>query len=571
MLDIEQTLEQKFPSFEQRGSWLKKPTVGFLKRLMHEKEVNQFLEEHQDDEGFDFIDQVFAFFNFSYSASHRDRGNIPASGRVIIVANHPLGALDGLSLLKLVGEVRRDVKIVVNDMLMEFKGLDSLLLPVDNLKKSTQKSSISRILQSLNNEEAVIIFPAGEVSRIRPNGVRDGKWSSGFLSFAKKTQAPILPIYVKARNSSLFYSSSMLYKPLSSMLLAHEIFNKNSKTITFKVGAPIPYRFLERLPLERKEIARLIRRHAYLLGKGKKGLLETEQTIIHPRDRKAIKTELKEGELLGETADEKKIYLFDYRSDSAVMNEIGRLREMTFRRVGEGTGKSRDLDRYDKHYRHIVLWDEQELEIVGSYRLAEVKRLMDSDKGRGIYSQELFDYNTERVAPYFEHGIELGRSFVSPKYWGKRSLDHLWYGIGAYLRKYPTTRYLFGPVSLSDAYPELAKALIVTFYQHYFPDADCLATSRTPYIMNPEIKQQVADVLTGDNQSEDFRVMKEHLAHMNVTVPTLYKQYADLCDEGGVRYIDFNVDANFGHCIDGLIMTDMDKLKAKKRLRYIGG
>jgi len=537
---------------------------------MHENEVNQFLEEHQDDEGFDFIDQVFTFFNFSYSASHRDRGNIPASGRVIIVANHPLGALDGLSLLKLVGEVRRDVKIVVNDMLMEFKALNSLLLPVDNLKKSTQKSSISRILQSLNNEEAIIIFPAGEVSRMRPNGVRDGKWSSGFLSFAKKTQAPILPIYVKARNSSLFYSSSMLYKPLSSMLLAHEIFNKYSKTITFKVGAPIPYRFLDRLPLERKEIARLIRRHAYLLGKGKKGLLETEQTIIHPRDRKAIKTELKEGELLGETADEKKIYLFDYRPDSAVMNEIGRLREMTFRRVGEGTGKSRDLDRYDKHYRHIILWDEQELEIVGSYRLAEVKRLMGSDNGRGIYSQELFDYNMEQVAPYFEQGIELGRSFVSPKYWGKRSLDHLWYGIGAYLRKYPTTRYLFGPVSLSDTYPELAKALIVTFYQHYFPDTDCLATSRTPYIMNPAIKKQVAYVLTGNNQSDDFKVMKEHLAHMNVTVPTLYKQYADLCDEGGVRYIDFNVDANFGHCIDGLIMTDMSKLKAKKRLRYIG-
>jgi len=570
MINVENTLQEKYPSFQVKSPWIKKPTISMLKKLTHEDEVNEFLDKHQHLEGFDFIDQVFDYFNFSYSVPHLDRRNIPASGRLVIVANHPLGALDGLALLKLVGEVRRDVKIIVNDVLMDFKAIDNLLLPVDNLNKSTQKSSIKQILSSLESEQAVIIFPAGEVSRIRPNGVRDGKWSAGFLSFAKKTGAPVLPVHVGARNSSLFYSSSMVYKPLSGMLLAHEMFNKYSKTITFRIGAPIPYRTIKALPLVKKDILKLIRQEVYRLGKGKPALLETEQTIIHPQDRYALKKELKQAELLGETADNKKIYLFDYQADSAVMNEIGRLRELSFRKVGEGTGLRRDIDRYDAYYKHIVLWDDQELEIAGAYRLAEAKNFLEKKNKQAIYSQELFDYNADVIVPYFEQGIELGRSFVSPKYWGRRSLDHLWYGIGAYLKRYPNIRYLFGPVSLSNSYPEFAKALIVSFYWQYYGDKEGLAVSKTPYQITTEVKEEVAKVIKGQDREADFKAMREQLRHMDVTVPTLYKQYTELCEQGGVSFIDFNVDKNFANCIDGLIMTDISQFKEKKRQRYLG-
>ncbi|OUR83468.1 GNAT family N-acetyltransferase [Cycloclasticus sp. 46_120_T64] len=569
MIDVENSLLQKYPRFQRKNRWIKKPTISVLKKLTHEDEVNAFLNRHQHLMGFDFIDQVFDYFNFSYAVSHLDRRNIPASGRLVIVANHPLGALDGLALLKLVGEVRRDVKIVVNDVLMDFKAIDSLLLPVDNLNKSTQKSSIRHILSCLENEQAVIVFPAGEVSRIRPNGVRDGKWSAGFLSFAKKTKAPVLPVHVGARNSSLFYSSSMVYKPLSGMLLAHEMFNKHSKTINFRIGEPVPYRSIESLPLGKKELSKLLRNEVYRLGKGKPTLLATEQTIIHPQDRYALKNELKRAELLGVTADNKKIFLFDYQADSAVMNEIGRLRELSFRKVGEGTGLRRDIDRYDTYYKHIVLWDEQELEIAGAYRLAEAKKLLEKKNQQAIYSQELFDYNADLISPYFEQGIELGRSFVSPKYWGRRSLDHLWYGIGAYLQRYPTIRYLFGPVSLSNRYPEFAKALIVSFYWQYYGDKEGLAVSKTPYQITTEVKDQVAEVIKGLDYDADFKAMRVQLKHMNVTLPTLYKQYTELCEKGGVRFIDFNVDKNFANCIDGLIMTDISQFKAKKRQRYL--
>ncbi|MDO7667681.1 MAG: GNAT family N-acetyltransferase, partial [Pseudomonadota bacterium] len=296
---------------------------------------------------------------------------------------------------------------------------------------------------------------------------------------------------------------------------------------------------------------------------------ETEQTIVHPLDRRAIKKELQQAELLGETTDGKKIYLFDYQSDSAVMHEIGRLREITFRQVGEGTGKKSDLDRYDRDYRHLILWDEQDLEIAGAYRLAEVKNVFLKSDSRGIYSQELFDYNQQQMAGFFEQGIELGRSFVSPKYWGKRSLDYLWYGIGAYLKRYPEIHYLFGPVSLSDSYPEFAKALIIFFYQNYFKDIDQLAIARVPYRLDSNMQQRVSNVITGLDYDADFKAMRVQLAHMNVSIPTLYKQYADLCETGGVRFIDFSLDAAFGNCIDGLVLVDLHALKLAKYKRYL--
>lgn len=572
MLDIENAVKEKFPNFENKSGWIKKPTIGFLRKITHEKEVNAFLDTHQDLKGFDFIEQALEYFNFSYTINHRDRKNIPATGRVVIVANHPLGALDGLSLLKMVGEIRRDVKILANDMLMNFSALESLMLPVDNLTKSTRKSSVARIVDALNNDEAIIVFPAGEVSRMRPNGVRDGKWNAGFLSFAKKTNAPILPIYVGAKNSSLFYSCSMVYKPLAGMMLAHEMFNKSYKTINMRVGEPIPYSQVEQLPFGKAQKAKLLRRHLYRLAKkkNKKPIFTTEKTIDHPQDRRAIKNELKKSELLGETTDGKKIYLYDFKSGCPVMSEIGRLRELTFRQVGEGTGNKRDIDRYDRDYRHLVLWDDNDLEIAGAYRLGEVKNIFSKDDSRGIYSEELFKYNHKKMAPYFEQGIELGRSFVSPKYWGKRSLDYLWYGIGAYLNRYPDVRYLFGPVSLSNSYPDLAKALIVSFYRHYLGDTEDLAESRVPYVIAEEDKRIIEGIIQGDDYDADFKRLRGQLSHMNVTVPTLYKQYSEVAEKGGVRFMDFNVDADFADCIDGLVMVDLDKLKPKKRARYLG-
>ena len=568
MIRVEQLIAEKSPGFFNQSRLIQRPTLGLLRWLFHEKEVNRFLSDQYQLRGFDFIDRVLDYFEFGYQASQADRNNIPANGRVLVVANHPLGALDGLALLRLVGEIRPDVKIIANDLLMKFDPLQRLLLPVDNLGGGSPRQQLKRIKQSLQHEEAVIIFPAGEVSRLSPNGLRDSGWSSSYLKLAKASNAPLLPVHIGGRNSWLFYGCSLLYRPLSSLLLAHEMFRQRRRQIPIRVGQPIPIQELDRLPLGNSEKNKLVRRHLYRLAKGRKPLLKTERTVAHPQDRKALKQELKQAERLGTTADNKQILLFDYAEDSAVMRELGRLREIAFRQVGEGTGQKRDLDRHDCNYRHLLLWDEEELELVGAYRIGETSRWVNRSDQSKIYSAELFNYSDE-MAPYFARGIELGRSFVQPKYWGKRSLDYLWYGIGAYLRRHPEIRYMFGPVSLSNSYPALAKDLLVYFYRLYFPDQQHLASANSPHCIDDEHLDLIVPLFDGDSYEQDFKVLKQQLKHLGCAVPTLYKQYSEVCDDGGVRFLDFGVDADFGYCIDGLVLVDLERLKPAKRKRYL--
>jgi len=567
-ISIERIVSENFPAISRRPPLIKNGLFRFLRWLSREHEINRFMRQHQDASAPEFVDHVLDYFDFSLSINENERENIPTEGRVVIVANHPIGTLDGLALLKLVRSVRPDVRIVANDILMQFRPLQPLLLPVDNMSQTGYKESTTRIVDALKNDEAVIIFPAGEVSRAGPAGIKDARWQSGFLHFARKTNSPILPIHLGGRNSSLFYSLSTLAKPIGTLMLMREMFKQHQVTLPVRIGQLIPLAQFDINALSNRDKIKLLKKHVYRLAKNRKPLFQTEKCIAHPEDRRILRRELKQSQMLGETKDGKQIYLFDSFRDSAVMKELGRLREISFRKVGEGSGEKRDLDKYDHYYRHIILWDEEELEIVGAYRIAEANRIIENEGLKALYCSSLFSLS-EGLTPKLEQGIELGRSFVQPKYWGKRSLDYLWFGIGAYLRHHPKVRYMFGPVSLSNSYPQAAKDLIVHFYSHYYSSAHPLARANAPYILNPSEKQQMYELFAGDNLQEDFLILREQLDHLGVTVPTLYKQYTELCEPGGIEFLDFSVDADFGYCIDGLILVDIDKVKARKRERYI--
>jgi putative hemolysin len=566
MLNVKRVLTNKFPSLNQHSPLFTKPLFYVLRHLFHEREVNQFLDKNQGIEGFEFVDKVLDYFNYSFAVSNRERTSIPAVGRVVIVANHPIGSLDGLVLLKLVSEVRRDVRIVVNDLLYHIKPLRSLLLPVDNMTKRVSRAGLRRIDEALQNEEAVIVFPAGEVSRSHPTGVKDGHWENGFLRYAQRANAPIVPIFVQGRNSSLFYGISLLYKPLSQLLLVNEMFNKTGKVLPIKIGEPIPISYINRLGLNKKETTRLVRRHLYLLARGKRRLFKTEIPIAHPESRQALKWELSQSEDLGHTGDGKRIYLFKYHPDSVVIKEIGRLRELSFRQVGEGTGTKRDLDQYDQYYDHIILWDEEDLEIVGAYRIGNAGVILQERGQAALYCNSLFQLHI-RFTPYLEKAAELGRSFVQPKYWGRRSLDYLWYGIGAYLRQNPQIEYLYGPVSISNNYSDASKKMLIDFYRLHFTDQSGLATANVRYQPLPDLPNLVP--FSGLDYHEDFVRLKEGLKHLGASVPTLYKQYTELCEQGGTRFLDFSVDPDFGDCIDGLVLVEVAKIRAKVKQRYI--
>lgn len=575
MISIETVVSERFPDLETKRPLFRKTLIRFLRFLCHEREFKQFETDYPHLEGFDFVEQVLKRFEFSYRVKDSELARIPSSGRVVIIANHPIGSLDGLALLKMVGEIRPDVRVVANELLYALKPLRSLLLPVDNLTNRSRKQQLKMLKSFLDEEGAIIIFPAGEVSRMGPTGVKDGRWNSGFLRIAASRKAPILPMFVDGRNSIFFYSLSLLAKPISSFWLIREMFKQANNHIDISVGHMVYPEQYELPDLNPNAVAKLFKKHVYRLSGRKKtlaGFAPAAEAISHPENRKLLKQEITQCELLGTTSDGKEIFHYRYRTNSVIMREIGRLRELTFRAVKEGTGKCRDNDLYDQYYDHLVLWDDKELEIVGAYRMVRSAEAL-ADPGintdKPLYSQTLFDYSDEFM-PYFQEGLELGRSFVQPRYWGRRSLDYLWQGIGAYLRKYPEIRYLFGPVSISHEYPDELKDMLICFYSMHFGAGQNLASATNPYPLGCSECLELTERFRGENYREEFSLLKQNLAERGMSVPTLYKQYTELCEAGGVQFAAFNIDRDFSDCVDGLIIVDLHALKDEKRRRYIG-
>jgi hypothetical protein len=350
-------------------------------------------------------------------------------------------------------------------------------------------------------------------------------------------------------------------------MLPREMFAQRGKSLEFVVGESIPASHIESIKISRSSRLKLLKKHLYLVGKGKKGVFETEKTIARSVDKKELRDEIYGGEFLGETNDGKKIYLCIFEKNTPLLKELGRLREISFRKVGEGSGGCRDIDEFDLYYSHIVLWDENDLEIVGSYRIGEGNTIMDVFGKDGFYTSTLFNFS-EALEDVLPHSIELGRSFVQPKYWGSRALDYLWHGIGAYLLKHPQVKYMFGPVSISAQYKKDAAKAIVHVYSKHFPST-IDAQSKTPLIFSAIEKKEFEEIFNGVSYDEDFKILKRYLKNFGLAVPTLYKQYSELCEDGGVQFCSFGVDEAFGYCIDGFIIVETAKISAAKKQRYI--
>ena len=568
MFTVDEVVGRHYPALEKRRicSFLVKPV---LRWMLHERAFCDFASDYPHLQGIEFIEQVFEHLDFSYAVADSELENIPVSGRVVIIANHPIGSLDGLALLKLVHGVRSDVRIVANELLMSLDPLKNLLLPVRVMTGGSSKSHVANISRALERDEAVVIFPAGEVSRLGLKGVRDCSWQKGFLKIALRAKAPILPVHIGGRNSVPFYLASLLAKPLSTLMLVGQLFCQREKEIRITVGAVIPWGVYRDMPLRQKEKVKLFKKHVYRIGAGKAPPFTTESAIARPERKVELKRSVEDGALLGRTPDGKSIYLLQAAESTPVMREIGRLREMTFRAVGEGTGRRRDQDAFDRYYQHLILWDEADLEVAGAYRFADAGSVIKERGVAGLYSFSLFALDHRRCH-FLENGLELGRSFVQRRYWGKRSLDYLWYGIGSFLKENPDYRYLFGPVSISNAMPRAARDLLIYFYKLYFGGDTSLSCSRNPFVFSRPFAELALE-FNGSDYSADFTRLKSLLANMGAAVPPLYKQYTELCEPGGVTFLDFNIDTAFNDCVDGLVIVDISRIKEKKRNRYLTG
>ena len=291
MVDVEKMIRQKYPKLKN-NTIIQSAIKKFADSVVHQKSINDFLKENGHLGSFEFIENALESLDFTYSLSNKDLLNIPSSGRVVIIANHPLGGLDALALIKAISTIRKDLKIVTNDFLNAIKPLKPIIIDINNFKTRQSKESINKIYEALHAEEALIIFPAGEVSRATPKGIKDGEWYKSFLNFASRSHSPILPVFIGGKNSKTFYSVSALNKKLSTLLLSHEMFKQKGKEIELIIGELIPASHILPHSLQRERVVELYKKHLYGLKSGV-SYFQTQAPIALAEDRRDIKKELK--------------------------------------------------------------------------------------------------------------------------------------------------------------------------------------------------------------------------------------------------------------------------------------
>ncbi len=567
MLDLENTLTERMP-WLAGYPFISGALTSILKSVASQERFNLLLEQAGKSQGLDFVDRMLELLSIDYHLENAGIERVPATGALLVVANHPLGMQDALVLLHCLGSIRPDVRMLGNDWLSSVPQLGELLLPVDVFGNGAGSRG-RNLYRALENGEALILFPAGEVSRLSGRAVRDREWSAGFARLAFRSRTPVLPVYVRARNSTLFYATSMLSKPLSTALLPREATAKTRRRIGLSIGTIASTDELEqRSGGSSKKAAELVRSDVYRMAQATRSITSNEIPLARAGNPDDIAAELDRSEKLADLSDGKQLFLFTGGLDSALMREIGRLRELTFRKVGEGSGKGRDLDAYDAHYEHLVLWDPNARSVAGSYRFGHAGRLITTAETPGLYTTTLFDFSAALKSQVM-HGLELGRSFVAPDYWKSRALEQLWRGIGLYLQRHPELKYLFGAVSMPITLPQEAREWIAAAHLQVFGAPD-LATALRPFIISPEIVQYVAQACEGMDSPAAMNVLKQHLDSLGVSLPMLYRQYVDLVEPGGAQFLAFGDDPEFSGCIDGLVWIELAKLKPSKRARYLG-
>ncbi len=511
-----------------------------------------------------------------------------AAGPVIVVANHPFGGIEGIVLASVLGTLRCDVKFMANSLLNCIPEMRELLIPVNPFKQSSAiKENIGPIRECIHwvrNGGMLVVFPAGGVSHfdLQKGAVTDPAWSPTIARIIRKTGASVLPLFFQGTNSPVFHVAGMVHPLLRTALLPNELLNKKRKKIRVRIGDMVPFEKLSGMGLD-DEMMEYLRMRTYILEHRVSEPAVPESAVIQAKQAKVSRpvippqppfilaeeiSRLAPSQTLVETSENVVIQATADQIPNVLL-EIGRLREITFRAVGEGTGNAVDLDGFDHTYLHLFIWNRVSQEVVGAYRLGLTDELVRKQGLQGIYTSTLFRYDREflkRLGP----ALELGRSFIRPEY--QRSfapLLLLWKGIGRYIVDNPHYRIVFGPVSITDEYQAVSKELIVRFLKmtRYRDDIAGLVKARKPLRTKPVKRWDMdAAVRSMNDDLDDISELISSIETDRKGIPVLLKQYLKL----GGRLLGFNVDPAFGNVLDGLIMVDLTKTEPKMLERYLG-
>lgn len=517
-----------------------------------------------------------------------DIANIPKTGPAILVSNHPFGGIEGVALLEILRRARPDFKVMANyflSIIPEMRGDFIFVNPFGS--PAAARQNIKPLLESvrwLRDGHILGVFPAGEVSSIdlKRRLVRDPPWSETIAALARKTGATVVPMHFCGRNAAYFQLAGLVHPRLRTVLLPRMTARQRRHSITAFIGKPITPAEVRRTATD-AELTTLMRFRSYALEgrlpprkrlfslpRRRKALPPAAAAIIDetPADlvEQAISALPKESFLLSGSGLD--AYMASLQADNPIMREIGRLREITFRAVGEGTGRETDVDVFDPHYRHLFLWDPKARLIVGAYRLGLSGEIMPRFGVEGFYTHTLFRYSPKLLAKCAPC-IEMGRSFVRPEYQRAFApLMMLWKGIGAFIARNPEYHSLFGPVSISAAYRDESRNLLLRSLRlsNFAGELSRFVRPLRPPRRGrrAEWKDRDYERLVADTDFVSGVV--SDLESDSKGIPVLIKQYLKL----GGRILAFNVDPDFSDCVDGLILVDLRRTEAKVRAHYMG-
>lgn len=545
----------------------------FAKILMHLlsfHKINDLYENVSQKQGIESIDAIIKYLNITLDFDDNDLKKLPAEGSFITVSNHPFGGIDGILLIKLISMARGDHKVIANFLLKKIEPISDFFLAVNPFENMPEAGSsivgLKSAIDHLHKGGVLSLFPAGEVSTNYTSSlITDREWLVTALRFVKKSRVPIVPIYFHGTNSRLFHLLGRIHPSLRTAKLPSELINKRNKTIKVRIGNPISVKEQDEFS-DIHQYGRYLRAKTFCLDSAieVKGFfnysLKSEplpEKIAEPQPEAAIEREIAQlqRDSLLFTVKNYDVFCAPTKTIPVILNELGRLREITFREVGEGTNRSTDFDEFDLYYHQLIIWDSEAKAIVGGYRIGMGAEIMEQFGVRGFYTHSLFKMS-KGFQPILQQSLELGRSFIVCRYQRKPlPLFLLWKGILFFLLKNPEYRYLIGPVSISNTYSEKSKELIIRHIMANYYDYEkaALVKPRNRFkVKTKDIHLNEAMMhLTPKLSSLDKFI--GDVDQYNSGLPVLLKKYLGL----NARIIAFNVDPKFNNCVDGMLVLDI--------------
>ncbi len=557
-----------------RALFAETPIHGFIEKFLLPEELDvAWTDAVLQPTGQQLFEKLLEGLGVECECASGDLYRVPKSGPVVAVANHPFGMVEGVILGSLLLRVRPDVKFLANSMLSNVPGLGEYVFPVNTFGGAAKENwrSLRQSIDWVKKGGMLVVFPAGEVSSLRlPQlQISDSKWDDKVTRIIQMSGATALPMFFHGVNSAMFQVAGLIHPRLRTLLLPRELANKRGGKIRISIGRPIKHQSLIRLKTE-GDATDYLRQRTHLLDIRQReprkiwrvGLKPAAVIpVVRPLSlRDEIDSLPVECKLIESGGYE--VYACSAEQIPNVLREIGRLREITFRQAGEGTGRSIDIDRFDRDYQHLFLWNTDSNEIAGAYRLAGTDVVPD------LYTSTLFRFR-EGLLAGMSPALELGRSFVRIEYQKSFSaLLLLWKGIGRYVARNPRYRILFGPVSISREYSEASRALIVAYLQERCGNGD-LARYVEPYRHFRAKRLRGCDPHVLANLIDNVDELSDAVADLESDgkgIPVLLRQYLNC----GGKMLAFNVDSAFSDVVDGLVIVDLMKMSRPQLEKYLG-